>query len=186
MKVRVSTFLLLLAVCCASGRAQTVTPSIKIGAHTLTLGMPESSVLEQLGTDLKLRHLGTGSVSSWMVERKVGSVYSVVGNVVFEAHVLTAAIRYWEIQESSSKSLFYALNDAINSAQTEGFNTCAIATNGGSQTMDSPTGEGSGSLNTREITMDCGPKRIKVTMSLSDTPGVVPMSIEVTEWLRRK
>ena len=130
--------LLLLAVCCTTGHAQTATPSITIGTHMLTLGMLESTVLESLGSNLELRHLGTGKVSSWLVEKKVGEVYKVVGNIAFDGHVLTTAVRYWEIDDSSSKSMFYALNEAMHNAERDGLTSCTIATYGGSQMIDSP------------------------------------------------
>jgi hypothetical protein len=186
MKARVVILPLFLAVLCVSGRSQTATPSIAIGTHVLTLGMPESSVLESLGSDFELRHLGTGKVSSWLVEKKIGGIYKVAGNVVFDGHVLTTAIRYWEIDDSSSKSMFYALNEAMHSAERDGLTSCTIATYGGSQMIDSPAGAGSGSLNTREILLDCGLKQIKVTLTLSDAVGVTPSQIEITEWLQRK
>jgi hypothetical protein len=55
MKARLFVLSLFFAVCCVAGHAQPVKPSISIGTHVLTLGMPEPTVLEQLGTDLILR-----------------------------------------------------------------------------------------------------------------------------------
>ena len=135
MRAHAAILLLVLAMSCATGSTQTVTPSITIGTHVLTLGMAESSVLDQLGSDLELRHLGTGKFSSWMVEHKTGGVYELVGNVVFSERVLSAAIRYWNVEGSSSKSLFYALNDAVNRAESDGYTTCTISTHGDSKTI---------------------------------------------------
>lgn len=120
MKNRLSVLLLLLAVCLSAGFAQPVTPSITIGTHVLTLGMPEATVLDQLGNDLTLKHLSPGMqpnpplpdsspVSSWLVEKKAGSRFVVVGGVSFKAHQLASASRSWEIDEASSKSLFTRL-----------------------------------------------------------------------------
>jgi hypothetical protein len=186
MKARIAALSLLLMVWCAQGSSQRVALSITIGTHVLTLGMPESTVLEQLGTDLELRHLGAGKVSSWMVERKVGSVYKIVGNVVFDSHGLTSAIRYWETDESSGKSLFYAVNEATQSLKHDGLTNCNLSTSSTSRTEDSPSGSGSGSTDTKEVVLDCGAKRIKITLNLSDVPGFVPTQISVTEWLKGK
>lgn len=49
-----------LIVCLMAGSGQPPKPSINIGGHVLTLGMPESTVLEQLGTDLILRKFLAG------------------------------------------------------------------------------------------------------------------------------
>jgi hypothetical protein len=45
---------------------------------------------------------------------------------------------------------------------------------------------GSGSLDTKEILFDCGVKQVKITLNVSDTPGMSPEDIQVTEWLQRK
>jgi hypothetical protein len=50
--------------------------------------------------------------------------------------------------------------------------------------IDSPTGPGNGSLNTQEILINCGAKQVKVTLYLSDAPGMNPTEIEVSEWLQ--
>lgn len=156
--------------------------------------MTESAVLEQLGTDFILRRFPAGvkpstsatpSESAWAIQRKTESGFVEVGSVTFDDHKLTTAIRNWDIQESSSKSLFYAVNEAIKSLEADGLTACRIATYGSNRMIDSPTGAGSGSLDINEILIDCGIKQVKVTLSLSDTPGVTPTDIEVSEWLQR-
>jgi hypothetical protein len=108
-----------------------------------------------------------------------------VGSVTFDDHKLTTAIRNWDIQESSSKSLFYAFNEAMKSLEADGLTACRIATYGANQMIDSPTGGGRGSLDTKEILIDCGIKQVKITLNLSDTPGMTPTDIQVSEWLQR-
>jgi hypothetical protein len=130
MKASIAVLPLFLASqCCATGRTQTVTPSIVIGGHVLTLGMPESRVLEQLGTDFVLRRFPAGAKpagaasppeSAWAIQKKVESGFDEVGSVTFDDHKLTTAIRNWDIQQSSSNSLFYAINEATKIlSQTE-------------------------------------------------------------------
>jgi hypothetical protein len=52
--------------------------------------------------------------------------------------------------------------------------------------VDSPTGTGSGSFSTQEIFLDCGIKQVKITLYVSDSPGMTPTDIQVSEWLQRK
>jgi hypothetical protein len=188
--------LVLLAVCCTAGFAQTVKPSITIGTHVLTLGMSEMTVLEQVGSDLTLRKWPPSKfegaketpASTWAAQRDTKSGVVIVGTMDFDGnHVLIGATRRWEIEESSSRSLFDALNDAMSSVEKDGLTTCVVATNGRSRTLGSlTTGGHSGTLNTREILMNCGVKQIRLTLNLSDVSGMVPIQIDVFEWLRRE
>lgn len=150
--------------------------------------MPESSVLEQLGADLELRHMGTGAVSSWLVERKVESIYKLVGQVVFDrnSHRLTSAMRHWDTDASSGKSLFYAIEQATQSLEHDGLTNCHLSNSAESRTEDAPTGNGNGSVNEKTVVINCGIKRINVTMYLSDVPGFAPTDIQVSEWLGGK
>jgi hypothetical protein len=186
VKACIRALFILLAACSSSANALAVTPSVAIGTHVLTLGMPESLVLEQLGTDLHLQRLPGSSSSSWLVSKKVGSTYKAIGSVTFDSQRLTTAIRYWVIEDSSSKSLFYAINEATKSLEHDGLTTCQVSTYGANETTDAPSGGGSGSLDTREIFIDCGVKQVKITLSLSDASGMAPSSIEVAEWLQRR
>ena len=195
MKSRIAILPLFLAVYCVAGRTQSVTPSITIGTHVLTLGMPESTVLDELGTDFIMRKFPSGvkpasamnpPVSAWGAQRKTESGFVMVGSVTFDDHKLTTAIRYWDIQKSSSKSLFYAMNEAMQSLEHDGLTACQIAAYGANRTIDSPNSTGSGSLDTKEILFDCGVKQVKISLNVSDTPGMSPEDIQVTEWLQRK
>ena len=161
----------------------------------MTLGMPESMVLEQLGTDFILRKFPSGVKpesranppdSAWSIQRKTDSGFVMVGSVTFDDHKLTTAIRNWDVQAYASKSLFYAVSEALKSLERDGLTACRIATYGTSRMIDSPTGTGSGSLNTQEILIDCEIKQVKITLNVSDAPGMTPTNIQVSEWLQSK
>lgn len=188
MKACIAFLPLFLAVLCVPGRAQTVTPSITIGTHVLTLGMPESSVLAQLGSDLELRPMGRSpSGSSWGISKKTGPIYQPMGSVYFDAsHHLTSAMSNRETEDTSGKSLFYAIDEATQSLEHDGLTECQISAGNKTQTEDAPSGVGSGTLSTRVILMDCGVKQVRITLYLSDVPGETPTQIEVTEFLHRK
>ncbi len=186
MKARIAV--LLLVVCCAAD-AQTVTPSITIGTHVLTLGMPETTVLEQLGTDLELypiQHPGNGVTSGWIVSKKTGALKGeLMGSVYFDAsHHLWDAMRSWDVEDTSSKTLFYAINEATKSVESDGLTACHISTHDKSQTWTGPFG--TGSIDSKEIMIDCGIKKITIDLTLSDVPRMVPTSISVEEELRGK
>ena len=120
MKAYFSFLPLFLALCYATGFAQSSRPSITIGTHVLTLGMSESTVLEQLGTDLSLQRVGN-SGSGWTVAKKGDSVYRLMGSVYFDAsHHLASAMRNWDVEDGSSKSLFYAFDAASKSVESDG------------------------------------------------------------------
>jgi len=197
MKACIAVLLPLLALGCALGRAQTVAPSITIGTHTLTLGMSETSVLEQLGSDLILKILPGGSArvayatpewrklnspeSSWILEKKStsGSV-EIVGTVGFDAHRLVLAERHFEVEAASARSLFYAIDLASKSLEHDGFSGCQIST-----LDDNFTVEG-GSSSKKVVFIDCGMKGISVELDTSDVPGWTPTSMGVIEWLHGK
>jgi hypothetical protein len=117
---------------------------------------------------------------------KIGSTYKTAGIVEFDDHKLITAIRYWDIEESSGKSLFYAMNAATQSLQSDGMTACQANTNGYTKTIDAPSSGDSGSLDIKKIVIDCGVKQIRISLYLSDTPGTAPTSLEVTEWLQGK
>jgi hypothetical protein len=75
--------------------------------------VPESTVLDGLGTVFIMRKFPSGvkpvsamnsPVSAWGAQRKTESGFEMVGSVTFDYHKLTTAIRYWDIQKSSSES----------------------------------------------------------------------------------
>ena len=109
-----------------------------------------------------------------------------VDSVTIDDHKLTTAIRNWNIQESSSKLSFDAVSEAVKSLEADGLTACRMATYRANCMIDSPTGTGSGSLDTKEILIDCGVKQVKITLTLPDTPGMTPEDIQVAEWLQRK
>jgi hypothetical protein len=98
MNPRIASLPLLGLVCLSVGFGQPAKPSINIGEHVLTLGMAESTVLDQLGTDLILKKLPAGvkpkgaenpPASAWIVQRKTESGFVEVGSVTFDDHRLT-------------------------------------------------------------------------------------------------
>jgi hypothetical protein len=183
MKYLIAVLTLTLALCCVEGSAQTVAPSITIGVHVLKLGMDENTVLAELKEGFQLQQI---SNSDWMISKKVGEYYHMAGEVSFTGHKLTTAIRDWDNGESSSKSLFYALNQATHDLELEGLTECQISTSTQSHLEDSPDGSGSGSIHKQEIMIDCGVKQVVITMFLSDVPDVNPTNIHVQERLRRR
>ena len=181
MKIYISILSLCFVACSFAGHAQTVTPSITIGTHVLTLGMPESVVLEQLGSDLTISHPKTDP-TSWVVTKKAGSIFSALGTVSFTAHRLSDATREWyiDIDGPSSKSFFYAIDAASKSLEHEGFTNCQLHTFDNDYMSD--VGSGSGSLDSKSVILNCGMKRIDITLFLSDVPNTAS-DITVTESL---
>jgi hypothetical protein len=180
MKARIAVLLLFLPVWCVSGRAQTVTPSITIGTHVLTLGMPESSELEQLGTDLQVYPIQDSGLkdsgSNWIVSQKRQTKDFIIADVHFDAsHHLASAAHSWDIEKTSSKSLFDAINEATKSLERDGRTACHLSTYGTSE-RHFPAFD-------PEITgilIDCGIKKATIELLLSDS------SIEVMETLGHK
>lgn len=74
MKAHFSFLLLFLALCCAVGFAQPATQSITIGTHVLALGMSESTVLEQLGTEAAW--VGTGAAGGGVLRARRMTTFS--------------------------------------------------------------------------------------------------------------
>jgi len=181
MKIFITLLSLWFATCSFAGHAQTVTPSITIGTHVLTLGMPESVVLEQLGSDLTISDSKTDP-TSWVVTKKVGSIFSLQGTVSFTAHRLSDATREWsiDIDGPSSKSFFYAIDAASKSLEREGFTNCQLHTSDYDYMAD--VGRGSGSLDSKSVILNCGMKRIAIALVLSDAPDIAS-DITVTESL---
>lgn len=187
MNTRLAVLSLFLALCCDAGFGQAVTPSITIGTHVLKLGMQEQVVLEQLGPEFNLRADRGSKGTAWSITKHPGSTFEPVGSLFFDSsHRLVSAMRNWEIDETSSKSLFYAINEATKSLESDGLTDCQISSNGASQMEQAPSGEGSGTVSKQEVLIDCGVKKIRIYLFLTDTPGVVPSSIGVTEWLGSK
>lgn len=127
MKARNAALLLTAILFCVPGRAQSK-PSIAIGGHVLTLGMQESSVLELLGSDLKLTSIWSNrSGSAWGVSIKSGTVSQTVGSVNFDAsHRLVSAKRSWEMEDPSTKSPLDAIDEAVKSLEGGQFASCPV------------------------------------------------------------
>jgi hypothetical protein len=168
--------------------AQTPTPSITLGTHVLTLGMQESFVLEQVGADFRLESLSGTSTgeADWMITKKMGSLYSMIGELNFKNHKLMTVERNWDIDEASSKSLFYAISEATDDLARDGLTNCHLSSAGASQMITGPDGTSTGSLNTRKVLIDCGVKRMELYFALTDSPGMAPSSMQVQEILQSR
>jgi hypothetical protein len=177
MKTRIFVLFLSLVACSATGFAQAVTPSITIGTHKLTLGMPEDIVLKQLGADL---HLLQNQSGYWSVLRQKGQVIeAALGSVAFTDHRLSLATRTWEIDESSIKSLFYAIDAASKELEREGLTNCHIST------TVKAFQAGETSTTSQEVEIDCGIKRVQISLDLADIHGTAPSAnVGVTEILQ--
>jgi hypothetical protein len=178
MTIRSFFVSMIVSINCASGVAQSVVPSITIGTHVLTVGMSESVVMSDLRADYNLSKM-SGSLDSWMVEKKVPDGYSVVGMVGFEDHKLHGAYRNLEVEPTSAKSLFYAFANATKNLERQGFVDCKLK----SAEQDVPMEDGA--VATRSVSLACGPKTIVMELVVSDAPSVTS-SIYVNEWIGHK
>lgn len=164
MKACMVALPLLFAACCAVGRAQAVKPSITIGSHVLTLGTPESSVLEQLGADLHIYPLGKSPNLLWVVQRDNGPEHEVVGEVAFEADHLSFPARIWQVEDNSSKALFYAIDNVEQDLERGGLTRCGLSAKDTDQIVQG------GSVSTKLVTLNCGVKRIEITLVVWNAP----------------
>lgn len=179
MKACVVLLLLLFSFFPISGYAQAHTPSIRIGTHALTLGMPESEVLAELRPGFHLQPSGT---ASWMISEKAGDLYELVGRVAFDRRRLTSVFRYLNIGEPAGKSLFYAIVEATQGLERDGLTSCQVSTTSKSSLDNVPSGA-PGNVTFRDVLMNCGAKQVDISLSLSDAPGMVPSYFEVVESL---
>ncbi|MFZ0273960.1 MAG: hypothetical protein WB524_11815 [Acidobacteriaceae bacterium] len=177
MKARIAVMLLSLAVCSVPGRTQTPAPSITIGTHVLTLGMQESNLLEQLGSDLTLTR---GIPGVWTISKSAVDVKAPIGSVSFDkTHHLSGATRYWILDHGSSRSVFYALNAATEDLEYGGLVDCHLSTGNKDYSTDGAN------MHFKEIRFDCGAKMITLDFITSDTQVTRP-EVQVTEFLRRR
>lgn len=189
MNARIAVMALFLASICTYGRAQQASPTITLGGHVLRLGMPESTVLEQLGGDFVLRNLPAGTKlswserapeSTWAVEKKTESGFVVTGMVAFDGHKLVSASHNSEAEVRSANSLFYAVDLASKSLEQQGYVACDLSTTDDGYTLEN------GSVSSKAIDLKCGSKGMSISLETSDAPDHVPTSITVIEWLRAK
>jgi hypothetical protein len=178
MTIRLFLVSLIVSINCAPGVAQSEVASITIGTHVLTVGLSESVVMSALRADYRLTQM-SGSASSWVVEKKAGENYTIVGMVGFSDHRLSGAYRNLEVEQTSAKSLFYAFANATKSLERQGFVDCKLK----SSEQDIPT-EG-GAIAARSVSLACGPKWIEMHLVVSDAPDVAS-SIYVSEWIGHK
>jgi hypothetical protein len=151
--------------------------------------MPESEVLEQLDADLILRTapkaIGPGPElatttspeSTWLVEKNLGGVITVLGQVSFANHQLSSVSRNLEVKSTSARSLFYAIDLASRNLEEEGFTNCQLTTVHGNYTVDN------GSVSAKQINLNCGMKGITIYLTTSDAPNYVSTAMSVREWM---
>jgi hypothetical protein len=187
-RVKLIAFLIV-SVCSVAGFAQSAAASLTIGPHVLTIGMPESEVLELLGTDLILRvpnGLGPGPElmastrpeSIWTVEKDLGGMISVLGQIGFADHQLVSVSRNLEVKTTSARSLFNALDLASKNLEDEGFTNCRLTTGDSSRMVDR------GSVSAKQINLNCGKKGITIYLTTSDAPNYLSTAMSVKEWMR--
>jgi hypothetical protein len=179
----------LLTLCTLAGLAQSASPSLSFGSHALTIGMAESEVLEQLGSDLILKTVPKGvgpgpelatatpPDSTWAVEKNLAGMFVVLGQVSFANHQLISVSRNLEVKSTSAKSLFYALDLAAKHLEEEGFPNCRLSTAHGSYPVDK------GSVSAKQINLNCGMKGITIYLTTSDAPDFVSTAMSVREWM---
>ncbi len=180
---------LAIALSPVAGSAQSASPSLTIGSHVLKIGMAESEVLEQLGSDLILRtaskvvgpgpELETAAApdSTWTVEKNLAGMFVVLGQISFANHKLLSVSRNLEVKSTSSRTLFYALDLASRNLEEEGFTNCQLTTVRGSYPVDK------GSVSAKQINLNCGMKGITIYLTTSDAPNFVSTAISVREWM---
>jgi hypothetical protein len=151
--------------------------------------MPESEVLEQLGADMILRTapkaIGPGPElttptspeSTWLVEKNLGGVITVLGQISFAGHQLISVSRNLEVKSTSARSLFYALDLASRNLEDEGFTNCQLTTVRGNYTVEN------GSVSAKQINLSCGMKGVTIYLTTSDAPSYVSTAISVREWM---
>jgi hypothetical protein len=189
MNLRRLLGLLVIALSSTMGSAQSAAPSLTLGSHVLKIGMAESEVLEELGSDLILRaaskvvgpgpelSASTPAESTWVVEKNLAGMLVVLGQVSFADHQLLSASRNLEVKSTSARSLFYALDLASRNLEEEGFTDCRLTTVRGNYTVDK------GSVSAKQINLNCGIKGITIYLTTSDAPTFVSTAISVREWL---
>jgi hypothetical protein len=182
--------LLMVTMCASPGFAQSTPPSLTLGPHELRMGLLESEVLDQLGTDLILRKIpkDTGPASefttitppesNWAVQKDLAGVTIVLGQVGFTNHQLVSVSRNWDVKTTSARSLFSALNLATKDLEEEGFKDCKIST------VDRNYRVNKGGVTAQQIDLNCGVKGITISLAVSDAPNFVSTSMHVREWMR--
>jgi hypothetical protein len=147
--IRLFLVSLIVSINCAVGAAQPEVASITIGTHVLTIGLSKSVVMSDLREDYRLNQM-SGSGSSWIIEKKTGENYTVMGMVGFSDHKLSGAYRNLEVEQTSAKSLFYAFANAAKSPERQVFVDCKLK----SSEQDIPA-EG-GAVASRSVSLACG------------------------------
>ena len=97
---------------------------IQLGGIELTLGMPQEEALQKLASvyDLNYRNPRAG----WLVQRRGGPPFDVVGSVGFTDNRLTFANAVWGPNNQTAQDLATALSDAVR-AVAPSVRMCAVS-----------------------------------------------------------
>jgi hypothetical protein len=159
MKAHSSFLPLFLAVCCTAGFAQAVTPSIKIGDHEITVGLPADRVIASLQNDYAVQPDRSTPPRKWVVS--AGKDTIPIGVVYARGNTVTGIQYMLKGRETdSAQDVFDVLFEAVSKLSAEGRNTCALTTWSGYVAE--------ASLNKAGISFNCGVyqldlRRIQIT-----------------------
>jgi len=121
----VSLLVLLLTAGFAAPLAQSdeADTRIKLGGIDLRLGMPQDDVLRKLGLMYDVRDSSGG----WMIYRRGGPPFELIGNISFTNERLSFVSRHREPHQQEARSLAVDLHNAVNTAAPGG-RTCTVST----------------------------------------------------------
>lgn len=127
MYTRIVTLLVLLAVCLARGSAQSASPEIRIGSHTIALGVPVDGVIASLEKDYSVQPDQQAPTRSWSVSlgrffQPIGTIYARGNSVVGVQFMLKGR------ESNSAQDLFDDLYEAASKLSAEGHSACRLTT----------------------------------------------------------
>ena len=158
-------------------RADPPTESIVFGSIPLTIGMPQDDVLASLEHYYKLSETegSSESSSSWFLMNKGSPSPRFVGNIRFENHHLTNALKYWSADnKEASFDTALKLYGAINNLTDSNPSACTVET-AHKETRGSDE---------KTILITCGTKKY-ISISALEMNGDPPAGIIIEE-LRSK
>jgi hypothetical protein len=168
MKVLLSLFTAVLTLNAAPAKPQDTKPSIDLGGFSVSLGMQQDDVLRKLAVIYELRSMNDGP-GSWIVVRKGGPPYQVIGTIGFRNDRLTFASRSWvpNGREPAADELARALRNAFASLIANGHSLCAVST------TTSSTGS--------DTTFECGRHTLSVFAPESGSNVAVGINESINE-----
>jgi hypothetical protein len=107
--------------------AKAATPSVKIGRHEITLGLPADKLIAELQQDYAVESENTDQSHKWFVSAGKNTIP--IGVVYARGNAVTGVEYMLRGRETNSpQDLFDALFEAAAKLSEEGRNTCAITT----------------------------------------------------------